>query len=74
MHCRRTAGRRQWLSTISVAGLLQLRPLEGSALRVLLLQIASPKAANSFPPNSAALGFCLEVQQAGLLGTLNEQL
>jgi hypothetical protein len=26
------------------------------------------------PPNSVALGFCLEVQQAGLLGTLNEQL
>jgi len=25
-------------------------------------------------PNSAALGFCLELQQAGLLGTLNEEL
>ena len=32
------------------------------------------KGCESFPPNSAALGFCLEVQQAGLLGTLNEQL
>jgi len=32
------------------------------------------RACESFPPNSAALGFCLEIQQRGLLGTLNEQL
>jgi hypothetical protein len=32
------------------------------------------KGCESFPPNSAALGFCLEAQQAGLLGTLNQQL
>ncbi len=32
------------------------------------------RACESFPANSAAIHFCLEVQQGGLLGELNEQL
>ena len=70
---RRKALFDQWPLTISFAKSSQLwAPVEVGAEGFAAAERIT-RGCQSFPANSAALGFCLEIQQGGLLGGLNTQ-